>query len=63
MKNEWRCTKCGKLLGVMHGERLHIKFSRKHEYIARLPAACTCRTCQTLNELPTRGSDQHEKEK
>ena len=51
MKREWRCTRCGKLLGVLEGARLHIRFARGHEYIVGFPATSVCRSCRTLNEL------------
>jgi phage FluMu protein Com len=51
MKREWRCTRCGKLLGVLEGNRLHIRFARGHEYIVGLPVTSVCRSCRTLNEL------------
>jgi hypothetical protein len=51
MDSEWRCTRCGKLLGVIEDARLHIRFSRGHEYLVGLPATGVCRSCQTLNEI------------
>jgi len=51
VKQEWRCTRCGKLLGVLEGTRLHIRFARGHEYIVGFPATSVCRGCRTLNEL------------
>ena len=51
MKGEWRCTRCGKLLGLYDGSRLHISFARGHEYLVSLPSTCVCRACRTLNEL------------
>lgn len=50
MKKEWLC-KCGKLLGVLEGTRLHIKFSKAHEYRVGIPVTNVCRYCGTLNEL------------
>jgi hypothetical protein len=47
---QWRCT-CGRLLGVIRSGHLHVRFTRGHEYIAALPATCTCRGCSTLNRL------------
>ena len=52
-KQEWRCSQCGKLLGVLKGERLHIKFARCHEYLVGFPATGVCRNCGTLNEHPS----------
>ena len=51
MTGEWRCTRCGKLLGVLEGPRLHIRFARGNEYIVGFPATSVCRSCRTLNEL------------
>lgn len=55
MEHEWRCTRCGKLLGVLEGNRLHIRFARGHEYIVGFPATSVCRSCRTLNELAAQG--------
>jgi len=51
---EWRCTQCGKLLGVIKNDRIHIRFARTHEYFVGQPAYCTCRACGTLNECQAR---------
>ena len=51
MEREWRCTRCGKLLGLFEGERLHIRFARGHEYLVGFPATSICRSCRTLNEV------------
>jgi hypothetical protein len=50
-EQEWRCSHCGKLLGIVCERRLHLRFARGHEYLVGLPATCVCRTCRTLNEL------------
>lgn len=47
---EWRCKQCGKLLGKIEGDRLHVRFARKHEYLMRPPVTATCWGCGTLNE-------------
>ncbi len=49
-RHEWRCSTCGKLLGIITRGRVHIKFTRSHEYIVGFPATCSCRACGTLNE-------------
>jgi hypothetical protein len=49
-RKEWRCVRCGKLLGLLTGERLHIRYERGNEYFATLPVTATCRRCGTLNE-------------
>jgi len=53
-EQKWRCKGCGKLLGVIDGGRLEIRFARGHQYRVALPATCVCRNrrCNTLNELP-----------
>jgi hypothetical protein len=61
---QWRCSTCEKLLGIRRGSRVHISFSRGHEYLVGLPASATCRDCHTLNELaemslPERRSHLH----
>ena len=49
--SEWRCSRCGKLLGLISKARIHLRFARGHEYVAGLPVTATCRGCGTLNEL------------
>lgn len=51
MEKDWRCTKCEKLLGVLRSGRLHLRFSRGHEYLVGFPATSVCRSCRTLNEI------------
>jgi hypothetical protein len=34
--------------------QLHVRFTRGHEYVAALPANCTCRGCGSLNQLGRR---------
>ena len=48
---QWRCERCGKLLAVVRGDRLHISFARGHEYLVGFPATTACRHCKTLNEI------------
>lgn len=52
--SDWRCTSCAKLLGVCRDGRMHLRFTRGHEYLAGFPVQATCRGCGALNEL--RGS-------
>ena len=47
----WRCSCCNGLLGMKVGSRIHIRFSRGHQYIVGLPAAARCRKCTHLNEI------------
>ena len=50
-EKQWRCMQCGKLLGMLRSERLHLRFSRGHEYLVGFPVTGVCRNCGTLNEL------------
>jgi len=56
MDKEWRCSRCGKLLGILRDGRLHLSFARGHEYLVGLPATAACRGCRTLNDLRDPGS-------
>lgn len=47
--SEWRCTRCDKLLGVCRDGRMHLRFSRGHEYLVGFPVQATCRGCGALN--------------
>jgi hypothetical protein len=58
MERDWRCTRCGKLLGLFEGDRLHIRFARGHEYLVGLPATSVCRSCRTLNEVSVARQDE-----
>lgn len=51
---EWRCTRCGKLLGVLREGGLHLRFTGGHEYLVTLPGTCTCRGCRALNTIANR---------
>ncbi len=53
---EWRCPRCGKLLGILRDGRLHLRFARGHEFLVGFPATGVCRGCSTLNELPNPAS-------
>jgi hypothetical protein len=46
---EWRCLECGKLLGVRHGARLHIRLQR-HMYLVNLPVEANCYGCGAKNQ-------------
>ena len=47
--SEWRCLECGKLLGVRHGARVHIRLQR-HNYLVSLPVEAVCYGCGTENK-------------
>jgi len=46
---EWRCTRCDKLLGICRDGRMHLRFTRGHEYLVGFPVQANCRGCGTLN--------------
>ena len=46
---EWRCTQCGKLLGVAKGNQLHIRVQKNREYMVGYPVTANCHGCGTLN--------------
>ena len=46
---EWRCTRCRKLLGISQDDEMHIRLARSAEYFVGLPVVATCRGCGTLN--------------
>jgi RNase P subunit RPR2 len=49
--NDWRCTRCDKLLGICRDGRMHLRFARGHEYFVSFPVVATCRGCGTLNQV------------
>ncbi|MBB1493238.1 hypothetical protein H5395_17425 [Paracoccus sp. MC1854] len=51
---DWRCTGCGKLLGIRRDGLMHLSFARGHEYLVSYPATATCRGCGTLNQATAR---------
>lgn len=48
--NDWRCCRCGALLGIPRDGLMHVSFARGHEYLVSFPATATCRRCGTLNQ-------------
>ena len=51
-KTEWRCTKCGALLGIARGRRMYLRY-KQAQYIVDGGDYCitaVCRTCSTANE-------------
>jgi|GEM_PF-409972 hypothetical protein len=48
-KPDWRCTQCGKLLGMSNGNQLHIRVQKNREYLVGLPVTANCHGCGTLN--------------
>lgn len=53
---DWRCESCGKRLGIVRANRLHIQFARGPDYFVSLPAVAKCRGCGSLNELVAIGA-------
>lgn len=52
--SDWRCSCCGKLLGVRRDGLMHLRFQRGHEYLVSYPATATCRDCGVLNHANSR---------
>lgn len=50
-QTDWRCRRCDRLLGVRHGDRVHIQFKRGAEYLVSLPVTATCCGCGALNPI------------
>jgi hypothetical protein len=55
MKQEWRCSRCGKLLGRRTGRKFHIRSSSSHEYLTPFPVSAICKWCRTRHEI--KGAD------
>jgi uncharacterized C2H2 Zn-finger protein len=49
---EWRCGRCGTLLGVRRGRRVHIKH-RRAQLIVRGSVMYACPRCGELTETDT----------
>lgn len=49
---EWRCRDCGKLLGVLRGGRLEMRWSRGDQCLVGFPVTATCRGCGAMNDCP-----------
>lgn len=48
----WRCSSCGKVLGIRLGPFVEIFVSGRLFYRVSTPAMATCPRCRKLNELP-----------
>lgn len=48
--NDWRCSRCGALLGIHRDGLMHVSFARGHEYLFSYPATATCRHCGTMSQ-------------
>jgi hypothetical protein len=53
-RTDWRCCECGKLLGIVTTQRLHIRFLRGKEALCGYPVTIPCWGCGTLNEIGDR---------
>jgi len=49
---EWRCSRCGRLLGVVYHRLIHLKFAGGHEYLVTRPASARCPRCAATTALP-----------
>jgi len=59
--SQWRCRKCGTLLGVATGDEVEVRY-KTAVYRVRGELATDCRKCGTANRLDTRHVDpRHER--
>jgi len=55
MSRKWRCERCGCLLGICKGDKLHVRV-REQQYLARGEILAVCRRCSRMNEIVTAAS-------
>ena len=55
---EWRCRRCGGLLGVARGGRIHLKHKRA-QFVVRGEVLAVCPHCAALNETQSDGEPRH----
>lgn len=48
-RTQWRCTRCGKLLGKRVGDRMHIRSANSSDYVASFPIEAKCCRCMAKN--------------
>ena len=58
-ESEWRCRRCGALLGVERGGRLHLKY-KTAQFMVRGSVIAVCRRCSELNETESPRTRQEE---
>ena len=51
-EEEWRCRKCGTLLGIRRDGRVHVKHKRA-QFVVRGHVMAVCPRCAELNETET----------
>lgn len=56
---DWRCRKCGALLGVERDGKLHLKY-KTAQFIVEGRVIAVCRRCTEFNEKRTQTSWQKE---
>ena len=49
----WRCTRCGTLLGVERGGRLHLKY-KAAQYLVEGSVTAVCHRCNELSVMRTK---------
>lgn len=49
MEREWRCCRCGTLLGVWRSGKLHLQYKRA-QYLVDGKVLAVCRNCSAINE-------------
>jgi phage FluMu protein Com len=55
---EWRCTRCGALLGVEVRGRMHLKY-KTAQYVVAGVVTAVCRRCEMTNETFCPRDDAH----
>ena len=53
----WRCRRCGTLLGVERGGKLHLKY-KNAQYMVEGTVTAVCHRCNELSAMMTTGSRQ-----
>ena len=54
---EWRCRKCGGLLGIEQDDRIYLKYKRA-QFVVRGEVMAVCHRCAELNETHSEKSDR-----
>jgi len=58
MRNEWRCTKCGTLLGIVEGGGLILRYKDMEYVVTNGQTVAVCRKCRKSNIIRISGDQQ-----
>lgn len=52
MEVEWRCRRCGTLLGIVSGDRLHLRYKDAQYIVCGTDpeVIAVCRSCKSVDE-------------